>query len=348
MIPQIKPIFGDKEAEEVSNLIKSGAWLTEFKKTKEFEKNICSLLKTKHCHAVPNGTLGLILALKAVGISVGDYVAIPALTMIATANAVTMLGAHPVFVDTDTNGCMDIYNLKQDVDAVLYVSLNGRAGNIKDVVDYCKYKEIYLIEDACQSLGSMVGETHLGTLGDLGVYSLSPHKIISTGQGGLIVTNNDYLAKQVKHLKDFGRVEAGIDEHRFFGINAKFTDLQAVIGIQQLKYLKDRAEVKKLIYAHYEEKLGKYMKPHKGTPWFVDIYINCSKELQQFLLSEGIETRLMYPIIPHQDCYQEWGSYPNAQDISYNGLWLPSSLDLTTKEIDLICHKILEFLGKKA
>ena len=345
MIPLINPIHSRHEAQKVAQLILDGSWLTEFEKTKEFEKDICTTLGVRYCSAVSNGTLGLILALKACGIGVGDHVACPALTMIATATAISMVGAIPIFVDTDKAGCMDILRLKEEVDAVVYVSLNGRAGKIKDVVDYCKYKKIYLIEDACQSIGSKVGETYLGTFGDIGVFSLSPHKLISTGQGGLIVTNNGELAKRVNHLKDFGRTKGGIDKHPYFGINAKFTDLQAVIGIEQLKYLEDRAEVKKLIYKSYQKKLGKYMKPHRGTPWFVDIYVDNSQMLHDYLKGEEIETRLMYPIIPHEGCYKEAGSYPNAQDISYKGLWLPSALNLTEGEISLICEKVKEFLG---
>jgi perosamine synthetase len=339
MIPQIKPLFGEQEAQAVYDLILSGSWLMEFTHTREFEKQIAEFVGVKHCSTVNNGTIGLILALKACGLGVGDKVACPALSMIATATAITMIGAVPVFVDIDTSGCMDIYNLKEKVDAVLYVSLNGRAGNIKDVKDYCDYRDIYLIEDACQSLGS----DNLGTIGDIGVYSLSPHKIISTGQGGLVITNDNLLASRVVHLRDFGRTKGGVDEHRFFGINAKFTDLQSVIGLIQLKHLKDRISVKKHIYKQYELHLKDLIHEHHLTPWMVDIYCDNRDELAEFLKDNKIETRKMYPVIPHEDCYKELRSFPVAQQFSYNGLWLPSSVDLTGNEIDYICGKVKEF-----
>jgi len=342
MIPQIKPLFGMEEAQVVYDLVMSGSWLTEFKYTREFEVAISSFLEVKHCSAVPNGTLGLILALKACRIGIGDHVACPALTMAATATAISMVGAHPIFVDVDSQGCLDIYKLKEKVDAVMFVSLNGRMGNIKDVRDYCDYKKIPMIEDACQSLGSY----KLGTIGDVGVFSLSPHKIISTGQGGLIVTNSDEIWNHIRHLRDFGRTKGGIDEHRWFGINAKFTDLQAVIGLQQLKYLEDRLKIKRLTYGRYRVCLGDIMYQHLLTPWMVDIYVDSPDELLKFLKENGIETRRMYPVVPHNDLYREYKKFPVAQELSDRGLWLPSSIDLTGNEVDKICQKILQFLGK--
>jgi len=342
MIHQIKPIFGTEEAQAVYDLVAGGSWLTEYKHTREFEKRIEEFTGVQFCKTVNNGTMGLVLALKACGLQAGDKVACPALSMIATASAITMIGAIPVFVDVDTSGCMDIYKLKSRVDAVLFVSLNGRKGNIKDVKDYCNYKDLYLIEDACQSLGS----DNLGTIGDIGVFSLSPHKIISTGQGGLVITNDDLLAKRIIHLRDFGRTKGGNDEHRFFGINSKFTDLQAVIGLKQLEYIKDRIEIKKHIYRQYQFHIGEIMKDHYSTPWMVDIYVDDVDALKGFLKENKIETRKMYPVIPHQDCYRELRSFPVAQEFAYKGLWLPSSLDLTGNEVNEICLKVKEFLGK--
>ena len=340
MIEQIQPIFGEEEAQATYELIKSGSWLMQFEKTKEFEQEICEFTGAKHCIAVPNGTIGLIIALMAAGVGRGDKVACPAMTMIAPAYAITFLGAEPVFVDIDTTGCMDILKIGR-VDAVLFVSANGRAGNIKDAKDFCAYHEIPLIEDACQSLGS----DSLGTIGDIGVYSLSPHKIISTGQGGLIVTNCDYIGKSVRRLRDFGRDKGGEDNHHFFGINAKFTDLQAVIGLEQLHHLKDRIDVKKHIYGDYKARLGNKMLEHHGTPWMVDIYVDNRDKLQEFLLGCGIKTRKMYPVIPYQRFYRDYESFPVAAKMADRGLWLPSSLNLSNEELETICLKVNEYLG---
>jgi len=340
MIPQIKPIFSPLTAQAVYDLIISGSWLTEFTYTREFEKQIAELVGVEHCWTVNNGTIGLMLALKACGVEVGDKVACPALSMIATATAITMIGAVPVFVDVDDSGCLDIYKLKDKVKAVMYVPLNGRSGGLKDVRDYCNYQKIPMVEDACQCLGGS-----LGTTGDIGVYSLSPHKIISTGQGGLVITNDNSLSSEIRHLRDFGRTKGGIDEHRFFGINSKFTDLQAVIGLEQLKDLDLRIEAKKRIYNRYYSHLKDIMLSHHELPWMVDIYTPKRDELAKSLTE--IQTRKMYPVIPHQDCYRELKSFPIAQRFADTGLWLPSSIDLSNEEIDLICERVIEFLGKE-
>ncbi len=131
------------------------------------------------------------------------------------------------------------------------MSLNGRGKYIKEFVKFCKENELYLIEDAAQSFGSKVDGQFLGTLGDIGSFSFSPHKIITTGQGGALVTNDEKLHEKIERLKDFGRLQGGADIHDYFGINSKFTDIQAVIGIEQIKKLKERIKRKKEIYLQY-------------------------------------------------------------------------------------------------
>lgn len=346
MIPQIHPTIGDAEASAVSDYIKSGGWLTENHRTRLFEQKICEFLNISYCAAVPNGTIGLILSLMACGIGRGDKVAVPALTMIATANAVRFVGATPVFYDVDENGCLDFLQIKEKTDAIIYVSLNGRCGDMDALREFCDKNYIVLIEDACQSLGSEYGLKKIGTVGDVGVFSLSPQKIITTGQGGLIVTNKDFISNEVKKLKDFGRNSSGTDFHPFFGINAKYTDVQATIGIEQLKTIQYRMEKKKVIYGWYQEKLGKFMKPlHVGcVPWFVDIYTPFRDLLFSQLEKHEIKTRKMYPVIPHQPCYGQHGSYPVSKMMSERGLWLPSSIDLSYYDVDLICKRILKIL----
>ena len=338
-IEQIKPILGDNEANAVRNYILSGGWITEHTYTREFEKNICSFLNTDYCSVVPNGTIALILALKAVGINAGDKVAVPALTMIATANAVKFIGAEPVFTDVDEYGCMDIHTLDEDVDAVVYVSLNGNSSGLDIILDYCMCP---VIEDACQSFGSYHNGQALGTFGEIGVFSFSPHKIITTGQGGAIVTNDKSYSEEVKLLKDFGRVESGKDRHPFFGINAKFTDLQAVVGIEQLKEIRLRIVKKKQIYEWYSKYIDNFplMYSQENTPWFMCGYFKDRDKIEDRLNKAGIGTRRMYPVIPHEYCYGINKSFPIAEHLSEHCLWLPSSVDLEEKDVESICSLI--------
>jgi len=358
-INQIEPSFGKEESEALSKYILSGGWGTEFKETAKFEEGICGFTGAKYCSAVNNGTMALVIALMAMGVQSGDEVIIPALTMVATANAVVFLGAKPILADIDDNLCMDIdktlESINQKTKAIIYVSLNGRCGDIERLAKECKERGIFLLEDACQSLGSYHNGKSLGTFGDIGCYSLSPHKLISTGQGGLIVTNERQLADRVIRLKDFGRLSGGADVHNHFGINSKFTDFQAVIGIEQMKKIEKRIETKRQIYFDYlyalhSIKAIEFLKRDtvNATTWFVDIYVDNRIELKQYLSDNNIGTRAVYPLICDQPIYSELaGDFPMARKYSDRGLWLPSSVTLTDKDIKYVCDTIAKFYKGK-
>jgi perosamine synthetase len=171
--------------------------------------------------------------------------------MIATANAVRFIGAEPKFVDIDCETlCLDVDKtheaLDNSVTAIIHVALNGRSSDVKSLKGI-----VPVIEDSCQAFGSYCDGYPSGTIGEIGVYSLSPHKIITTGQGGIVVTNDFMLYERIKRLKDFGRCYSEDDETVHFGINSKFTDFQAVIGIEQIKRIKQRISRKCEIYDRY-------------------------------------------------------------------------------------------------
>lgn len=156
---------------------------------------------------------------------------VPDYTMIATANAVVLAGAVPVFVDVaPTNLCLDLDLVEAAITprtkAIMFVSLNGRAPDMQRAVAIAEKHGIYLVEDAAQSLGSHWGEKHLGTWGCIGSFSFSAPKIITTGQGGALVTDSDVLAERIRRVRDFGRAQSGVDFHETIGYNFKFTDLQ--------------------------------------------------------------------------------------------------------------------------
>jgi perosamine synthetase len=331
-IAQIKPIIGTKEAKVVNKYLLSGGWLTEHTYTEEFEKQICSFLDIDYCSVVPNGTLGLILALMALGIKRGDKVAVPALTMIATANAIKFIGAEPVFTDVDMFGCMNISTLKKKVNAVIYVDFNGNSSGLGETIAYCFNHNVPLIEDACQAFGSKEN-FFLGTVSDIGVFSFSPHKIITTGQGGAIVTHKKELHERIERLKDFGRLNAGEDYYPEFGINAKFTDLQAIIGIEQLKTISKRLEKKKQIYQWYSKYLDDLplMYWKENVPWFICGYFKDRDLVRENLKIAEVQTRIMYPAL---------SNLPTAKILSEHCLWLPSSLDLTEEAVRYICNSI--------
>ena len=230
-----------------------GGWITEFKKTEHLENIIADYVKARHCILVNNGTISLTLAALALNIGRGDEVIVPNYTMVATPNSVKMIGAKPIFVDVDRDSlCINLEQVKNAVNkntkAIIFVSANGRYPNydIQSLLDFCIQRNIYIIEDAAQSLGSFYRDgCHIGTKGIIGSFSFSAPKIISTGQGGALVTNDDNIAYKLRRLKDFGRSKGGLDIHDSIGYNFKFTDIQAVIGIEQMKKLSWRVSRKK-------------------------------------------------------------------------------------------------------
>lgn len=332
MIDQMHPVFGIEEQNAINEYMKYGGWITEHEKTREFERMFAKFCDVKHAIAVNNGTISLALALLAGGIKAGDRVLIPALTMVATKNAVELIGAIPVFCDIGPDTlCMDFdkFNSFKNLNAVIYVSFNGRCGDIESLKMSCQYWKIPLIEDAAQSLGSKYNGKQIGTFGDIGSFSLSTQKIISTGQGGMLVTDNDDLAMKLRRLKDFGRDIAGSDDYKSFGINSKFTDLQAVIGIEQLKKLPDRIKRKKEILGRYDLSQCK----DGELLWFCDVHL---KDREEIIPKLNFGTRRMYPAL---------ADLSNAIKASKEILWLPSSIDLKDEEIDYICKELAGWIG---
>ena len=357
-INQIEPWIGKEEKDAVVDYLESGGWLTEFKKTKELEQMISDYTGSKYSIMMPNGTIALTAAILALGIGKGDEVIVPNYTMIASANAVVMAGAKPILVDIDpANLCLDLSKAKKaftkKTKAIMLVTINGRYPDIKKFKSFAKSKNIYLIEDAAQSLGSMCNGKHLGTFGDVGMLSFSMPKIITMGQGGCLLTDNEELHKKILLLKDFGRKSAGVDTHEVMGYNFKFNDLQAVIGIEQMKKLPWRVERKKEIFKKYKNLLAKvngvefFETNTKDTsPWFIDILVPEDKKesLIKFLQEKNIGTRPFYPAIHTQNPYKKnKGDYKNSEKISRRGLWLPSSAFLSDEDIVYVCNNIKEF-----
>lgn len=353
----MEPWIGKEEKDAVADYLNSGGWLTEFKETEKFEQLIAEYTKVKHACVVSNGTVSLFIALVALDIGKGDEVIVPNLTMIASANSVILSGAKPILVDINKqNLCIDLdiaeRAITKKTKALMFVSLNGRSLDMNKVTSFCKKHNLYLLEDAAQSLGSRWHGKHLGTFGEIGSFSFSTPKIITTGQGGALITDDNNLIKKIRQIKDFGRVKSGVDEHIALGYNFKFTDLQAVIGIEQMKKLAFRIERKKEIYNLYRETLSSIRQVQfiptnleNTSPWFIDILVEGRKELIAHLLKNQIGSRPFYPPIHTQAPYKEWGEYKKkhfaiSEEISSKGLWLPSASSITNETILYICKEI--------
>ena len=233
------------------------------------------------------------------------------------------------------------------------VTANGRYPKvgIEAFVDLADRYGLALIEDAAQSLGSHYPDgRHIGSVGKVGSFSFSVPKIITTGQGGCLITNDGELAERLRKLKDFGRAAGGTDIHQSIGYNFKFTDLQACVGIEQMKKLDWRIKRKKEILVKYRQALRavgsvKFFEQDlvNTTPWFIDILCERRSDLQEHLKQRGIGTRAMYPPINKQEAYQRVGDHPVSELVGRQGLWLPSSSQLTDRQIETVCDAVAEF-----
>ena len=358
-IEQVAPWIGEEEKRAIAAYLDGGGWLTEFERTRQLEQMIAQQVGSKHAVMVTSGTTALFCALASCGIGPGDEVLVPDFTMIATANAVLLAGAKPVFVDVNpANLCLDLEAAEGAITkrtrAILLVSLNGRAPDMRRAMDLARRRSLQLIEDAAQSFGSLHQGKHLGTFGAAGIFSFSPLKIITTGQGGAVVTDNPELAARVRQLKDFGRSRGGIDFHGSIGYNFKFTDLQAVIGIEQMKKLAWRLQRKKEMFALYRSELEgrapvRFIDTDlsEATPWFMDVLVERREALASALANSGIKTRPFYPPVHSQPAYALRGSYPVTEDVAARGLWLPSSAFLTDEDVRRVCEAIRGFFGKQ-
>ncbi|MDA1284535.1 MAG: aminotransferase class V-fold PLP-dependent enzyme [Proteobacteria bacterium] len=351
MIYQIEPSFNKKTLKNLQKYIISGSWFTEHTQTKLFEKKFQSFLKSKNVILYPNGTLTMSSILSCLNIKKEDEVLVSNYTMVATPNAPLLAGAKVNLVDISSqNLCMCPIDLKRKITKktkfVIYTSMNGRAGNILEILKICKQNKIYLIEDAAHSIGSFYKGKHLGTYGVAGSFSFSMPKLITMGQGGAITTNNNLLAKKLRKFKDFGRVRNGMDIHNSLGYNFKITDMQAVLGLGQLDEIKLRLNSKRNLYDTYYEllkdnnKIKIFRRNKDETPWSFDLYSPFKSKIKKILSKNNIVTRDVYPPINNQKIYNHIKGLKVSNFYCKQGIWLPSSINLKKKQIKKICNLI--------
>ncbi len=365
-IVQIEPSLGKEERAEINSVIDSG-WFTEGAKTQEFEKRFANFVGSKYACVVTSGTSALSLALKSQNIGKGDEVIVPDFTFVASPNSIEMIGAKPIMVDIEPNSLnLDLEKvttlISKKTKAIMPVDFNGRSTNMIQLKKIAKENNLLLIEDACHAIGCYYNQKHMGNLSDVGVFSFSTPKIITTGQGGMITTNNKKTYERCMELKDFGRTKIKKSnmmtafEHNSIGYNFKFTEFQAAVGIAQMKKLDKRVLKKKEMFGMYRELLSKVTEVEfietdlkKITPWMVDIIFKNKKtrnDLIDFLKKRDIETRIYYPPIHRLPPYKKKdGLFQITSNISDRGLWLPSSVTITEEQIHTVCRSIKNFFN---
>jgi perosamine synthetase len=355
------PQFGIEEKTLVAGVIDSG-FLNDGDVTAQFEKQLTELLGCKHVVTATSGTTSIFLALAGIGVGAGDEIIVPDVTFIATANAVTLTGAKPILVDIDPQrltldpACTE-RAITARTKAIVPVHVSGRAADLDAIMDIAKRHGLFVVEDAAEALFSKRKGRCLGTFGIAGCFSLSPNKTVTTGQGGFVATNDDRLHVRLRELKDQGRPVRGTggdDAHNSVGFNFKFTNLQAAVGLGQLKDLQRRLGRMRSIYGGYAEGLrgvkGISVLPFciEGgeVPQWTDALVDRCDELYDHLAAKGIRSRRFWHPLHTQTPYRmPEDRFPNSAKQIPHAMWLPSAFTLSDAEVMTVCDEIREFLA---
>ena len=267
-------IFGEEERKEVQDVLNSGVlfrygfdqarqghW-----KAKTFENELAQRLGVKYCHLCSSGTAALHIALAACGVGAGDEVVIPPFTFVATMEAVLTAGAVPVFSEIDETLCLDPQKLEQVVTprtkAIVPVHMCGSMARIDAIAQFCRDKDLILIEDACQSVGGTFQGRALGSFGQMGCFSFDPVKTITCGEGGAVVTNDEQRYRVADGFADHGHDhigdDRGLEQHPFLGTNYRISELNAAVGLAQLRKLDQMLKLQRTHKQALKDALGQF------------------------------------------------------------------------------------------
>jgi perosamine synthetase len=366
LIVQIEPWVDEGELRELKRVIDS-TFLVEHDLTREFESMTAQLTGSKHAIAVCNGSMALFVCLKALGIGPGDEVIVPNLTFVATANSVILAGATPVLCEVQADTfCLDVSRaeklLTERTRAIMPVHLYGQAADMTRVLTFARNHGLKVIEDAAEGIGVTFEGRHVGTSGEMGILSYYGNKTITCGEGGVVLTDDDDLAKAVYRLKNYGRDQKGTFIHASIGFNFSFTDLQAAIGISQMKKLRAIIRKKREIHDRYVEELHGLpdLRPAFIDPrcepvfWFTSFLCDDPDALSLFLRRHSIQTRRFFCPLHLQPCYADHkhvrfidANFRISESIYQQGISLPSAYNLTPGDLEFVIEKIKRFYADR-
>jgi perosamine synthetase len=347
----------------VEEVLKSN-FPNEGRVTFDLQEELADYLSVKHAFLTTSGTVAIFLALKALGIGKDSRVGVPNLTFIATANAVTLAGAEVVLLEVDSERfTLDLDSVKNEhkkrsLDAIIPVHISGKSAISEQMLKYAQSENISIIEDAAEAFGSQHPKLNrkLGTIGDAGAFSFSPNKIITSGQGGLVVTNDDSVAFEIKKLKDQGRPvrgTGGADIHESLGFNFKYTDIQAAILKAQIPLLEERLAHLRSVYEYYRnnivgslsENLSSFEVDQGEIPLWPEFQTNDKKLLISKFEIGNIGYRELWFPLSSQNPYKSSEQFPRSSEISRSTLWLASAFCLTNVDLKRITDSINEALS---
>lgn len=366
-IPVASPSFIGNEKKYVDDCMESG-WISSAGKYIElFETGFARFCGVRHAVACCNGTVALHLALLALGVEPGDEVIVPTLTFVATANAVTYCGAQPVFVDSET----ETWNLDpEQVEAkisprtkgIIAVHLYGHPAKMRELKEIARRHKLFLLEDAAEAHGAMCDGKIIGSLGDMSVFSFYANKIITTGEGGMVLTDDDRLAERARLLRGQGMDPNRRYWHPIVGYNYRMMNLPAAIGLAQLEkidyQLESRARIANLYIERLREAVGLSWQIEQSWArhvyWMFNVVLESATRERRDLVIEmlgkqRIETRpVFYPVhsLPPYADFARGEAFPVAENLSRGGISLPTWAGLTENDIDCVCRALLQSMKR--
>ncbi len=359
-IPVNEPLLNGNEKKYLCECIDTGWISSEGPFVKEFESKFSKTVNREFGISVTNGTAALEIAVRAIGITEGDEVIMPTFTIISCAEAVTRVGAVPVLVDSDPdtwNMCVDQIESKitPKTKAIMVVHIYGLPVDMDKVLDIAKRHNLKIVEDAAEMHGQTYNGRPCGSFGDISIFSFYPNKHITTGEGGMIVTNDEELVEKCRSLRNLCFQREVRYVHEELSGNYRFTNLQAAVGLAQLERLEEFVEKKRNMGRRYTELLKdvkgiKLPKEYEGDNqniyWVYGIVlgdeIKCdNREFVKKLGEKGIGSRTFFWCMHEQPVYTERGlfkneKYPVAEKLARKGLYIPSGLALTDEQIECV------------
>lgn len=358
-ISQVEPYFDGDEIAGTADAVRRG-WLTEGPHAEAFLDAVKAATGARHAVMAPNGTLGLFLALLALDLPRDSEIMIPAFTFYASASSAVFAGLRPVFVDAEPDSFnLDVSSLDalvtENTRAIMPVGIYGHCPPMDRIMDFAQRHELRVLEDAAQLFGVTYQGRHAGTWGHAGVISFFADKTITTGEGGVVLTDDDALYAKLRLLRNQGREHSGTFIHDSLGMNFRVTDLQCAVGRAQLRKLPQIIAGKRARHDRYSANLAgiegiRVMQVQEGSthvPFRFAMLTERRAEVAKALESNGIQTRGFFYPLHRQPALQRYarGPLPVAEELYVKGLCLPVHMGLTESDVDEICGIVRDVHG---
>jgi perosamine synthetase len=365
VIPVNEPLLGAREKQLLAECIDTGWVSSDGPRVRQFEEQVAASLGVKHAVAVSNGTVALELAVAALGLGPGDEVIIPSHTIISCALAVVRRGATPVFVDVDPDTwTLDPVLLERAVTprtrAVMPVHIYGHPCDMDAIEAVARRHKLFIIEDAAEAQGALYKGRACGGLGDVSTLSFYANKLVTTGEGGMLLTSQDHLAAQARLLRNLCFLPEQRFLHQELGYNFRMTNLQAALGVAQMERVDQLVETKRAMGARYTQRLkglhGAAMQTVRtwAAPvfWVFGLVLDDAvpmdaRQWAHRLMALGIQTRPFFWPLHEQPALQAWPApqpCPVTSRLARRGLYLPSGMALTPHQADQVCDAVEQTL----